>query len=274
MTVAGRLGLAVVGAALAETVLALLTAAPPGGAELWSRSNHRGQRVSLLAGPAVAAAATVTACASGVPSMPAAAFVAGAGGGLVGVYDDLAGSRPGQQPDKGFTGHLRALRDGRVSSGLVKLAVVGVTGLLAGRSIGRGPLDRLVAGGVISGTANLLNLLDLRPGRAIKAALLLGVPLLSGPQGPLIAGPLGAAAAVLRHDLAEEVMLGDGGANALGAILGVRVALAGGPGWRGAVLVVLVLLTAASERVSFTRVIEASPVLRQLDALGRRPVTG
>lgn len=267
----GRLGLAVAGAALAEAVLALLRAAPPGGAVLWSRSNHRGERVTLLAGPAVAAAATVTACAGAVPPLSTAALVAGAGSGIVGMYDDLAGAQPGQPVDRGFAGHLRGLREGRVSSGMVKLAVVGLAGLAAGHSVGRSPVDRLVAGGVVAGTANLVNLLDLRPGRALKVVLLLGTPLLGGRHGSLVAGPLGVAAAVLRRDLAEEVMVGDGGANAIGALLGLRLALAGGPGWRRALFGALVGLTAASERVSFTRVIEATPVLRQFDALGRRP---
>lgn len=271
MTTAGRLGLLAAGAALGRAVLALLVAAPPGGAALWLRRNHRDEHVTLLAGPAVAAAATVTACAA-APSLAAAALVVGAGSGMVGVYDDLAGGRPDQQSDKGFAGHLRALRERRLSSGLVKLVVVAFTGIVAGRSVGRDPLDRLVAGGVIAGTANLVNLLDLRPGRAIKAVLVLGTPLLAGRHGSLIAGPLGAATAVLRWDLAEEVMLGDGGANALGALLGLRWAVAGGPGWRRLLLGVLVMLTVASERVSFTTVIEVTPVLRRLDALGRRPV--
>ena len=271
MTAVGRLGLAAVGATVAEAVLAVLRGAPPGGAALWSRLNYRGARVSLLAGPAIGTAATLTAGAGAVPSVSVAALVAGAGSGIVGVYDDLAGGQPRDRPDKGFAGHLRALREGRISSGVVKLGVVGLLGLFAGRSAGQGPVDRLVAGGVVAGTANLVNLLDLRPGRAIKVVLLLGAPLLLGRHGLLIAGPLGAAAAVLRRDLGEQVMLGDGGANALGALLGLRAALAGGPGWRRALLAVLVGLTAANERVSFTRVIEATPVLRDLDALGRRP---
>lgn len=274
MRLLGRFVLAVAGAVLSEAVLSLLRAAPPGGARLWQRSNHRGARVSLLGGPAVAAAATITACSGGGPAMATAAALAGVGSGAVGVYDDLAGARPGAVPDKGFAGHLRALRERRVSSGVVKLAVVGLSGLAAGRRVGRGPVDRIVAGGVIAGTANLVNLLDLRPGRALKAVLLLGVPLVAGREGALLAGPVGAAAAMLRRDLAEQIMLGDGGANALGALLGLRLALAGGPGWRRAVLAVLVGLTAASERVSFTSVIEATPGVRRLDALGRRAATG
>lgn len=266
MRQAGRIGLAIAGAALAEAALALLRAAPPGGARLWTRSNHQGNRVTLLAGPAVAFAATVSAGAGTGGSLTGAALAAGAGSGIVGVYDDLAGGHS----DKGFAGHLRALRGGRVSSGTVKLAAIGLAGLAAGRSAGRDPVDRLVAGGVVAGTANLVNLFDLRPGRALKIVLLVGGPLLAGRHGGLIAGPLGAAAAVLRRDLDEQVMIGDGGANALGALLGLRLAMAGGPGWRRGLLAVLVGLTAASERVSFTDVIQASPVLRRVDGLGRR----
>jgi len=269
-----RLALAGGGALLVEGLLAGLRRRPPGGAELWARRNHRGDPVSLLAGPALAGAVTTTAYAAAGPGLRIAALVATAASGAVGVYDDLAGSASGQAADKGFAGHLAALRRGRVSAGMVKLAVVGLAGLAAGRRVGGDPLDRIVAGGVVAGTANLLNLLDLRPGRAIKVAGLVGLPLLAGPHGALLAGPLGAAGAVLRRDLGEEVMLGDGGANCLGAAVGLRLALAGGASHRCAVLAVLVALTAASEKVSFTEVIAATPGLRELDALGRRPAAG
>lgn len=271
-SLAGRTALAVTGAMTARALLTALRSNPPGGQATWTRTNHRGEQVSLLAGPALAGAATLTA-AVGAPTaaLRGAALVAGAAAGTAGVYDDLVGSRPEQQVDKGFRGHLAALRSGRLSSGLVKLAGIGAAGLLAARAVTNRPADTLVTAGVIAGTANLVNLLDLRPGRALKAGLLLGTPLLPGPAGGLAAGPVGAAVALLPDDLGERVMLGDAGANALGAVLGLRIALAGGPRWRVGLLGGLVALTAASEKVSFTRVIEATPVLREVDGLGRRP---
>jgi UDP-N-acetylmuramyl pentapeptide phosphotransferase/UDP-N-acetylglucosamine-1-phosphate transferase len=271
---AGRLGVALAGAGAARALLAGLTARPPGGAEAWTRTNHRGAPVSLLAGPALAgaAAATVAAGASSarVGAAAAGAVLASAG---VGWYDDVVGARPEQRADKGFAGHLRALAGGRVSAGVVKVAGVGGASLLAVRAAGlaRGPVGTVVAAGVVAGTANLVNLLDLRPGRALKAGLLAGVPMLGGPHGGLAAGPVGAAAALLGDDLAEQTMLGDAGANALGAALGFRLAAGLGPRARLAVLAGLVALTAASEKVSFTRVIAATPGLRELDELGRRP---
>jgi hypothetical protein len=66
-------------------------------------------------------------------------------------------------------------------------------------------------------------------------------------------------------------MLGDAGANALGALLGLALAARTGPLGRAVLLAGVAGLTAASERVSFTRVIERTPGLRELDALGRRP---
>jgi hypothetical protein len=65
-------------------------------------------------------------------------------------------------------------------------------------------------------------------------------------------------------------MLGDCGANAVGALLGLRLAAVPGRPARAGALAVVAGLTLASERVSFTRVIEATPVLRELDRLGRR----
>jgi UDP-N-acetylmuramyl pentapeptide phosphotransferase/UDP-N-acetylglucosamine-1-phosphate transferase len=85
------------------------------------------------------------------------------------------------------------------------------------------------------------------------------------------AGALGAGAALLPADLGEEIMLGDAGANALGALLGVALAAKTGTAGRAVALAVLAGLTAASERVSFTKVIQDTPWLRTLDELGRRP---
>jgi UDP-N-acetylmuramyl pentapeptide phosphotransferase/UDP-N-acetylglucosamine-1-phosphate transferase len=261
------------GAVAARAALSGVRAAP-GGHRL-ERTNFRGRTVSLAAGPALALAASTTAGST-------AALVAGLGSGAVGFYDDLVGGRPEHQA-KGFRGHVGALvREGRVTSGLAKVAGVGVTALAAaallpGRPVrvARGarrrragpvqarPVNLLLGAGVIAGTANLVNLLDLRPGRALKAGVLLGVPLGA-------AGPVGAAAALLPDDLGERTMLGDAGANALGAVLGVALAARTGPVGRALLLAGLAGLTAASERVSFTQVIERTPGLRQLDALGRR----
>ena len=86
-----------------------------------------------------------------------------------------------------------------------------------------------------------------------------------------MAAPLGAALALLPDDLGERAMLGDAGANALGAMLGGAAAVSLPRPARIALLAGIVALTGASEKVSFTKVIERTPPLRWLDMLGRRP---
>jgi UDP-N-acetylmuramyl pentapeptide phosphotransferase/UDP-N-acetylglucosamine-1-phosphate transferase len=264
------------GAAAGRAALAAATAlsAAEAGAA-WRRTNYAGRPVTLLGGPALALAATATGVLGAPAGLRAATAVVGGVSGLVGGYDDLVGARPEQARDKGLAGHLRALRAGRVSAGAVKVAGIGAAGAVAAllTSRGRGPLavaDAVLTTGLVAGTANLVNLLDLRPGRAAKAGLLAAAATLGGPAGGLVAGPLGATAAVLPADLGEQVMLGDSGANALGALLGLRLAAAPSRGHRAGLLAGIVALTLASEKVSFTRVIEATPGLRDLDRLGRR----
>ena len=63
-------------------------------------------------------------------------------------------------------------------------------------------------------------------------------------------------------------MLGDCGANALGAGLGTAAA-GSSRTVRLAVLIVVVALNLVSERYSFTALIEANPLLRRIDRLGR-----
>jgi UDP-N-acetylmuramyl pentapeptide phosphotransferase/UDP-N-acetylglucosamine-1-phosphate transferase len=267
----------VAGAIAARAALAAAAAlgAHPAGAR-WARTNYAGRPVTLLGGPALAVSATATAVLGAPSGSRAAALLVGAVSGIVGGYDDLAGARPEQAGDKGLAGHLRALRDGRVSAGAVKVAGIGAAAMTAAaltrRSSGPGSVsDAIVTTGLIAGTANLVNLLDLRPGRAAKAGILAAAVSVGGPHGGLVAGPLGATLAVLPDDVGERVMLGDCGANALGALLGLRLALLPGRATRAGLLAAVVGLTLASEKVSFTQVIEATPGLRELDRLGRRP---
>jgi len=248
----------------------------PRAAEL-QRTNFHGRAVSLAGGPALAVGATVGAAlgARGAATT-AAAITVGAVSGAVGFYDDLVGDRPEQKAAKGFAGHLGALREGRVTSGLVKIAGVGGAALAASALLSRdrprgGVIDLLLGAGVIAGTANLLNLLDLRPGRAVKAGALIGAPLATGRRGAVAAGALGAAGALIRADLNEEIMLGDAGANAFGALLGLALAARTGPAGRAIAFTVLAGLTVASEKISFTKVIADTPWLRRADELGRRP---
>jgi UDP-N-acetylmuramyl pentapeptide phosphotransferase/UDP-N-acetylglucosamine-1-phosphate transferase len=239
------------------------------------RVNHRGAPVSLAAGPALAVAASTTAAAGADSSaLASAALVAGLGSGAVGLYDDVVGQRPDQKTAKGFKGHLAALRDRRVTSGLVKIVGIGISASVAAglvgkaRSSDRAVTDLIIDTGLIAGSANLVNLLDLRPGRALKVGIAASGTL--GAGDGLLTGPSAAAAALLRDDLDEQVMLGDAGANSFGALIGLAAASRHGRAARLAMLAGIVGLTLASEKVSFTQVIESTPVLRDLDGWGRR----
>lgn len=236
---------------------------------VWVRRNHRGRSLSLVAGPAAALTASAVAGVLLPAGLRRSAVFLGLAAGAVGLYDDVVGARRDQQRDKGFRGHLRALRSGRLSGGAVKVVGVGGASMTAAGSVSSGLVDRIVAAGVMAGTANLVNLLDLRPGRAAKVSALAAAALSTGSAGGAGAAVLGTSLGVLPADLSEKVMLGDSGANALGALLGYRLAAASSPAARAGILTVLVVLTAASEKVSFTRVIEATPGLRALDRWGR-----
>jgi UDP-GlcNAc:undecaprenyl-phosphate GlcNAc-1-phosphate transferase len=256
-------------AAAASASYAALTRWPPAGQATWTRTNHRGEPVTLLEGPAAAtAAAAVAGITPGMDRRTRGALVAAAiGAGAFGGYDDLAGS--GDR--RGFRGHLGALARGDVTTGAVKIGGIGATGLAAAALLGGSPVDVAVNAGLSAGAANLLNLFDLRPGRAIKVVLGASALLAVGGGTRASAAPVGAALALLPEDLGERAMLGDAGANALGAMLGIAAAASLGRPARIAVLAAITGLTAASEVVSFTKVIERTPPLRWLDMLGRRP---
>jgi UDP-N-acetylmuramyl pentapeptide phosphotransferase/UDP-N-acetylglucosamine-1-phosphate transferase len=194
------------------------------------------------------------------------------GFGLLGLVDDLLGT----DGDRGFRGHLRALFAGRVTTGSLKIFGGAAVALVLASNVSYVSGRRLLTDAVlIALAANLANLLDRAPGRAIKVGLVAWIPiaLVAGGDavGVAIAPVIGAFCGLLGDDLHERLMLGDTGANVLGAVLGLAVVLDVGRGPRNAVLIGLILLTIAAEAVSFSAVIERVPILRRFDQLGRVP---
>ncbi|MFD5080953.1 hypothetical protein [Streptomyces sp. NPDC058371] len=224
--------------------IAALRAKAPGGRGRWERENYAGRTVELYAGPATALGAAL---AAGRAHRAAGFAVLAAG--ACGAYDDVAGAG---DPRRGFRAHLGALRQGEVTSGAVKLFGISAAGLVAGALLKERALDKALAGVVIAGTAHLVNLVDVRPGRAAGAVLALGAPglLRNGTAGELSAGVMGAAAAVLPDDLGERAMIGDTGAHALGAALGAAVVAGNGRAGLVAHAVVLVAAAAYGEKAS------------------------
>lgn len=273
---------------------ALLPGGPlrPDPDHLLERVNFHGRCVSLRGGAGLAVGSVAGATAAG----SAPAVVATACGGLAGAVDDLdAGAHDGDAPAKGLRGHLTALAQGRVTTGVLKIGVIGAGAVAAGGVLaaeraarGRAPdgagsrptggllADAAVSAVAIASWANVHNLLDLRPGRALKASALLAAPLSLAPGQDaattrrLAAAALASAATAAPDDLAERTMLGDTGANALGALVGTAAAAHPSRLLRAVAATAGTALVLASERVSFSRVIASTPALAALDALGRQ----
>lgn len=225
---------------------------------------------------------------------------------VFGMTDDVFGN----SADKGFRGHVSALLKGRLTTGGLKLLGIGVVSAVYGweavdshaASADLSILARLawwvLATLVIALAANLLNLLDLRPGRALKSYIVLVVPAavlfglavveqfseftealgvgwLSADTVVTVAGllivVLGPVAAIWKADLGERGMMGDAGSNAMGAVVGYLLAGALDLPSLAAVGVILLALNALSEKVSFSTMIERTPLLRRLDRIGRLP---
>jgi hypothetical protein len=244
--------------------------------------NYRGKPVGVWLGVAftagVAMVVTVVLVATvlargGLTPVHRRLLVIGAGCLAVfaaGSFDDF---RP--VPSRGLLRQVRALMRGRVMSGVVKLAVIVVAAAAVGWGLG-GRGARLAVGiPVVAGAANLWNLLDVAPGRALKFFLPAVAALaFTGDRAgyPVLAGAaVGAGAVALVIDLRELAMLGDAGSNVIGFIVGVGAFLAF-PIWAlGLALAALLVLHALAETVTLSRLIRGAPLLRWLDDLGRVP---
>jgi hypothetical protein len=205
-----------------------------------------------------------------------------AGSCAFGLFDDWAGSNK----VRGFKGHLKALMHGRLTTGGLKFLGIGFLSLFLAILLyydGAASIPRVIlVTCTIALTANLMNLFDLRPGRAQKiygVGLILaiacvaafGVVQLGGwDLAALALAGLGPLIAVWRFDLGEKGMIGDAGANSMGAFLGFLYATAL-PFWALAIVTVgLAVVNLMSERFSFSKIIEGNKILSALDNWGRK----
>jgi UDP-GlcNAc:undecaprenyl-phosphate/decaprenyl-phosphate GlcNAc-1-phosphate transferase len=245
------------------------------------RTNVSGRRVpAVLGGPLVLAglfalAGIAVAVALGWEHVDTGA--PGVALTIVVVVLALAGSmddRRGDETDRGFSGHLQALRKGRLTGGILKIVAGALGGGLAGLLLYGDDVAAAAATLLLVALgANAINLFDRAPGRAGKVALLLATPLVAfGDAGWAMsaAGLVGALVACLPFDLGERAMLGDAGANPLGGAIGLGLALSLGGTGRWVAVAVLLALNLASEHWSFSTLISSTPWLNRLDQLGRR----
>ncbi len=239
------------------------------------RPNYRGDEIPsgvgvvlFLGSLAVVAAAALFW--PGGTAVRAAVYLLGLTGfTCLGLMDDFWGSGR----CKGLAGHMKSLLRGRLTTGALKALAGGVLALFVAASGGERsevPLDALV----IALSVNMINLLDLRPGRAGKCFLVPAALILAAcPRREevfYLSAVAGSLLAYLPADLRAKAMMGDAGSNALGAALGMTAAWTLDLKLKALFLAVLVLLHLLAEKYSLTGIIAANRVLDYLDRLGRR----
>jgi UDP-GlcNAc:undecaprenyl-phosphate GlcNAc-1-phosphate transferase len=264
---------ALVAAAVAPALLRAL------GESRLALPNYRGVTLPFPAGTVIVAAAALAAgplaliqelgIADDVlrPELRTVAIYAFGVAGL-GLVDDALGGAP-----RGWRGHGAAALRGSISTGALKAAGSLGLALYALSGLGYSDGEYLLATGVLVLFTNLFNLLDLRPGRSVKAFALLGAGLTLGTWDvdPLWALGLfaGAVLVVGLYDLRERAMLGDTGSNLIGALAGLWVVLALGTTGQAIALAVALAITIYGEFRSISAFVERAPLLRQLDSMGR-----
>lgn len=210
-------------------------------------------------------------------TLPLAAMIFGtAVGTIAGIIDDLVIT-----PEKGFKGHIQALIKGNMNSGILKILLIGMASFMFSFTISGTIIEIIVSAVLISLTANFINLLDLRPGRALKihllflfATLFLGSFTLEYERilpvffywftwlVPLLI--------FLIMDLRKRVILGDGGSNSIGFLLGASWAyMIENLYLKVFLLTIILLVNIYAEFGSITILVERNDFLRKLDNWGR-----
>lgn len=198
---------------------------------------------------------------------------------LLGTIDDLLGTPAiegglGRKDPRGVRGHAMATFSGGFSTGAMKaVGSLGLAAFAVGLMI-PGTWEYLLGIALVVVTTNLFNLLDLRPGRALKVFFLLAIGLCVGAWtlAPvwLTAVFFGSLPVLFYYDLGERGMLGDAGSNAIGAMAGIWMIVTLSTTGQLIALAIVGLITLYGEFRSISQMIDRTPVLRFFDQLGRR----
>jgi UDP-GlcNAc:undecaprenyl-phosphate GlcNAc-1-phosphate transferase len=199
---------------------------------------------------------------------------------FLGFIDDMLG----QRDTLGFKGHFGALFKGKLTTGGFKALGGGIIAFFLALSLSglepswKGWVDILLNTLIIALFTNMLNLLDLRPGRAIKGYLfflLLIILMAAGRVNWLLITPLlGIILVYFPVDLKARAMMGDSGSNVLGLTLGYYSIVFLSLPYRVAVLLFLIAMHIYTEKFSLTKTIEQVPLLRAIDQAGRSRENG
>ena len=232
------------------------------------KTNYRGKKV-ILAGFWVNSAAVISGFLFLKQLEFRLIFAASMLISLIGLLDDLSGGS-----EKGFKGHFKAFLNGKITTGFLKLAGIGLLSLFVGYMLADSLSGALLNAVLLAGTSNLFNLLDLRPGRSIKFALLpvfISFAFLNHEQLLFALICFGFYLIYLPLDLREKAMLGDAGSNPLGFFVGaIFIFIAKITIVKILLVLAVVLLNLASEKVSFTEVFEKNFLLNLYDRIGRK----
>ena len=187
---------------------------------------------------------------------------------LAGIIDDTIGNRD----VSGLKGHFKSLFKGKLTTGGFKALFGGFVGLIISVCISKNIADIIVNTLVIALSTNLMNLFDLRPGRAIKVYLVIMIAIFFTLTGyvqilPLLILPN--VLAYFNYDLKAKAMMGDTGSNVLGISIGILMVMGYTFKVRVSWLVFLVLIHILTEKFSLTKIIEKNKVLNFIDKLGR-----
>lgn len=188
---------------------------------------------------------------------------------FLGFIDDMLG----QRDTLGFRGHFGALFKGRLTTGGLKALGGGLIAFFVSLFISTGWGNIIINTLIVALFTNMLNLLDLRPGRAVKGFIIFLAAIVAVAVGKvdwlLVAPLVGAVLWYVRLDLKAMVMMGDAGSNVLGFALGYYCL--GLPLYpRLGVLGFLVAMHIYTEKYSLTKTIEQVYLLRVVDKMGRR----
>ncbi|HEX5308227.1 MAG TPA: hypothetical protein VFW38_04030 [Solirubrobacteraceae bacterium] len=191
---------------------------------------------------------------------------------FLGLLDDTLGQTLAGAP-RGLRAHGRALAGGRMSTGALKALGTVALALYATSLQHSQPLGRwLLESAVLVLATHAFNLLDLRPGRTLKALAVLGLALTlaSGTRALEALGLLlGPALLAGLYDLRERSLLGDTGASAFGALAGLWLVLTLSSVGQAIALALLIAISLFGELRSISALLERLPLLSQLDSLGR-----